>query len=93
MSTTRFLAASVPPRLAMAGSAVALPILAIEQTGDFGIAGALVAASLAPSVIAAPVVGAALDRTWCPGVMIALSCLLTAAVTAAMTLLGAIRWQ
>ncbi|WP_159698968.1 MFS transporter [Arthrobacter sp. 18067] len=90
MSTKRFLAASVPPRLAMAGSAVALPILAIEQTGDIGIAGALVAASLAPSVIAAPLVGAALDRTRRPGVMIAFSCLLTAAVTAAMTLLGAV---
>ena len=62
----------------MAGALVALPILAIEQTGDVATGGALVAAFLGPSVVAAPAVGAALDLARRPAVLIAASGLLTA---------------
>lgn len=62
MGALRYLAASVPPGMASAGSAVALPILAVQQIHDVAMGGALVAASLGPSVIAAPLAGATLDR-------------------------------
>jgi hypothetical protein len=73
-----YLAASVPLRMAMAGSLVALPVLAIEQAGDVAIGGVLVAAYLGPSVVAAPAVGAALDLARRPAILIAASGLLTA---------------
>ena len=40
MSTLGYLAASVSPRLAMAGSAVAIPILAVQELSDVGLGGA-----------------------------------------------------
>ena len=73
-----YLAASVPPRTAMSGSLVALPVLAIEQAGDVAIGGVLVAAYLGPSVVAAPAVGAALELARRPAILIAASGLLTA---------------
>jgi MFS family permease len=73
-----YLAASVPQRTAMAGSLVALPILAIDQAGDVAIGGVLVAAFLGPSVVAAPAVGAALDLAGRPAILIAASGALTA---------------
>ncbi|WP_181408906.1 MFS transporter [Schumannella soli] len=67
MSELGYLTASVPLRLANAASTVVLPLLAVQHTGDIvsggALGGALVAASLAPSVVAAPLVGALLDRT------------------------------
>jgi hypothetical protein len=78
MGALGYLAASTPPRLASAGSAVAIPILAVQQLGSIGIGGALVAVSLGPSILAAPLVGAVLDRTRRPGRLIALAGLLTA---------------
>src|SRR5919107_1189846 len=62
MSAPGYLAASIPPRMAMAGSAVAIPILAVQQMNDVRIGGALVAVSLGPSVLAAPLAGGALHR-------------------------------
>ncbi|MFJ4171538.1 MFS transporter [Paenarthrobacter sp. NPDC089714] len=62
----------------MAGSLVALPVLAIEQAGNVAMGGVLVAAFLGPSVIAAPVAGAALDMARRPAVPVAASGLLTA---------------
>ncbi|MDQ0616299.1 hypothetical protein [Arthrobacter globiformis] len=73
MSAPGYLAASIPPRMAMAGSAVAIPILAVQQMNDVGIGGALVAVSLGPSVFAAPLVGAALDRARRPALLVAAS--------------------
>ena len=88
MSALGYLAASVPPRMAIAGSAVAVPILAVQQLNDVGVGGALVAASLGPSVLAAPLAGAALDRARHPGALVAASGLLTAAALAATAFLG-----
>ncbi|WP_423182670.1 MFS transporter [Arthrobacter sp. NyZ413] len=62
----------------MAGSLVALPILAIDQTHDVAVGGGLVAAFLGPSVVAAPAVGAALDLARRPAILVAASGLLTA---------------
>ncbi|HKS01912.1 MAG TPA: hypothetical protein VJS86_09560, partial [Arthrobacter sp.] len=62
----------------MAGSAVAIPILAVQQLNDVGIGGALVAVSLGPSVLAAPLAGAALDRARRPALLVAVSGALTA---------------
>jgi MFS family permease len=88
MSALGYLAASVPPRMAIAGSAVGIPILAVQQMNDVGIGGALVAASLGPSVLAAPLAGAALDRARRPGALVAASCVLTAVALASTAFLG-----
>jgi len=88
MSALGYLAASVPPRLASAGSAVAIPILAVQRMNDVGLGGALVAVSLGPCVLAAPFVGAALDRSGRPGLLIAGSGLLTAVAFAVTAFLG-----
>jgi MFS family permease len=85
MSAIAYLAASTPLRMASGGSIVAIPILAVERFGDVALGGALVAASLAPSILAAPLVGVALDRTSRPRLLIAGAGVVTAAafVTAA----------
>ncbi|MEZ2390539.1 MFS transporter [bacterium RCC_150] len=88
MGAFGYLAASVPPRMASAGAAVALPILAVEQLNDVAIGGLLVAASLGPSVLAAPLVGTALDRARRPGMLVAASGLLTAAAFAVTAFVG-----
>jgi MFS family permease len=85
MSAIAYLAASTPLRMASGGSIVAIPILAVERFGDVALGGALVAASLAPSILSAPLVGVALDRTSRPRLLIAGAGVITAAafVTAA----------
>lgn len=90
MSALGYLAASAPPRLAIAGSAVAIPILAVQQMEDVLLGGALVSVSLGPSVVAAPLVGAALDRARRPGLLIAASGGLTAVAFAITAFLGQI---
>ncbi|MFJ5699034.1 MFS transporter [Arthrobacter sp. NPDC093139] len=90
MSALRYLAASVPPRMASAGSVVALPVLAVQQMNDVAVGGVLVAASLGPSVLAAPLVGAALDRTRRPGAWIAASGVVTAVALAVSAFIGEI---
>ena len=72
----------------MAGSAVAIPILAVQQLNDVGTGGALVAVSLGPSVLAAPLAGAALDRARRPALLVAASGVLTALAFAATAFLG-----
>ncbi|WP_345153724.1 MFS transporter [Arthrobacter ginkgonis] len=69
---------------------MAIPILAVQQMDDVGLGGALVAVSLGPSVLAAPFVGAALDRTRHPGILIAGSGFLTAVAFAVTAFLGQI---
>ncbi|MFK0006997.1 MFS transporter [Paenarthrobacter sp. NPDC090520] len=88
MGALGYLAASVPPRMASAGAAVALPILAVQQLGDVAVGGLLVAASLGPSVLAAPLVGTALDRTRRPRLLVAGSGILTAIAFAAAAFIG-----
>lgn len=72
----------------MSGSVVAIPILAVQELGGVGIGGALVAATLGPSVIAAPIVGAALDRSRRPGLLVAAAGFLAAAALATASFLG-----
>ncbi|MCG2624361.1 hypothetical protein LVY72_20935 [Arthrobacter sp. I2-34] len=69
---------------------MAIPILAVQQMNDVGLGGALVAVSLGPSVLAAPLVGAALDRARRPGLLIAGSGLLSAIAFAVTAFLGQI---
>ncbi|MFJ4029471.1 MFS transporter [Paenarthrobacter sp. NPDC089989] len=88
MGALGYLAASVPPRMASAGAALALPILAVQQLGDVAVGGLLVAASLGPSVLAAPLVGTALDRTRRPRLLVAGSGVLTAIAFAAAAFIG-----
>ena len=71
MSAIAYLTAATPPRLAVGGITVAIPVLAVEQLGDVALGGLLAAAALGPSIIAAPVVGAVLDRTRRPGAFVA----------------------
>ncbi len=88
MSRIGYLSASVPSRLSTAGSAVALPILAVQQMNDVTMGGALVAVSLGPSVLAAPIAGVALDRARNPGILVTASALITAAALAVAAFLG-----
>src|SRR6478609_11836377 len=50
-------------RTADEGARVGLVLLAVERTGSAALGGALVAALLVPQVVAAPLVGRAVDRT------------------------------
>ena len=88
MTALGYLAASIPPRMALAGSAVAIPILAVQELGDIALGGALVAVSLGPSIVAAPLAGVALDRARRPGLLVAAAGLLTAAAFLLMAFLG-----
>jgi hypothetical protein len=90
MGAPGYLAASVPLRMASAGAVVALPILAVEQLGDVAVGGLLVAASLGPSVLAAPLVGIALDRARRPGVLVAAAGMLTAVAFSVAAFIGQI---
>ena len=90
MSAARYLAASIPLRIAGSGATVVLPILAVQRLHDVAIGGGLVAASLAPSVIAAPMVGVILDRAKHPRWWIAGSGLITAAAFVLSAFLGAV---
>ncbi|MEO7722433.1 MAG: MFS transporter [Pseudolysinimonas sp.] len=90
MSAARYLAASIPLRIASAGSTVVLPILAVQRLHDVALGGALVAASLAPSVVVAPLVGVVLDRTRHPHRWIAASGLITAVAFALGAFLGTV---
>jgi hypothetical protein len=88
MSAAGYLASATPLRLAMGGATVAIPILAVEELNDVALGGLLVAASLAPAVVAAPLVGAVLDRTRQPRTMMALAGAVAALGFAGGALLG-----
>jgi MFS family permease len=90
VSATGYLAVSTPLRLSVGGTTVALPILAVEALGDVAVGGLLAAACLAPSILAAPFVGAWLDRTRHPRLLIALAGLVTALGTLVAAFLGEI---
>lgn len=83
-----YLATAVPLRLASAGIGVAIPILAVQRLDDVALGGALVAASLGPSIIAAPLVGVALDRTARPRLLLLASAVVTALGFALAAFLG-----
>lgn len=71
MGVATYLIAATPPRLAVGGITVALPVLAVEVLGDVAVGGLLAAAALGPSIVAAPVAGAMLDRSRRPGALVA----------------------
>ncbi|GGI43711.1 putative MFS family arabinose efflux permease [Agromyces flavus] len=71
MGVGSYLTAATPPRLAVGGITVALPVLAVEQLGDVAVGGLLAAAALGPSIVAAPIAGALLDRSRRPGALVA----------------------
>jgi hypothetical protein len=73
LSAAGYIASATPLRLAMGGATVAIPILAVEELNDVALGGLLVAASLGPAVLAAPVVGALLDRTRHPRAVVAIA--------------------
>lgn len=90
MSATGYLAVSTPLRLSVGGTTVALPILAVEALNDVALGGLLAAACLAPSIVAAPFVGAVLDRSRHPRALMALAGLVTALGTLVAAFLGEI---
>lgn len=83
-----YLTASIPLRLASAGTAVAIPVLSIEALDDIAVGGILVGLSLAPSVLIAPFAGAALDRSSRPRLLFAGAGLLSALAYALTAFLG-----
>lgn len=66
VGAVRQLAASVPIRTAASGAQIAIPILAVAVTGDIALGALLVALALVPGIVAAPLVGAVLDRSHRP---------------------------
>ena len=88
MTAASYLVASVPLRLATSGVMVALPILAATEFDDLALGGQLVAATLGPSVLAAPLVGVILDRTRRPSHWMLAGAVLTAASYALTAALG-----
>ena len=90
MTAAGYLLASIPLRVASSGSSVVLPILAVQRLHDVAIGGGLVAASLAPSVVVAPLVGVVLDRARHPRRWVAASGLITAAAFALCAFLGSV---
>ncbi|WP_353808974.1 MFS transporter [Agromyces sp. SYSU T00194] len=88
MSAGNYLATATPLRLAVGGVGVGIPILAVEQVGDVALGGALVAVSLAPSILAAPLAGVALDRSAHPRRLIAAAGFGSAAAFAVAAFLG-----
>lgn len=90
VSATTYLLAATPLRLAMNGSTVALPVLTVSTMNDVALGGLLVAAALGPSVMAAPIVGALLDRTKRPRTMVAGAGLVVALGLVGATFLGTV---
>jgi len=88
VSAVPYLSASTPLRLASAGSSAAIPVLALQEVHSVAVGGGLVAASLAPSILAAPVAGALLDRSRHPTRLMILSGVVTAVAFALTALLG-----
>ncbi len=85
-----YLAASIPLRLAGAGTAVAIPVLAIEELNSIATGGLLVGLSLAPTVLVAPFAGAALDRAPNPRLLFTAAGLVTAVAFALTAFLGVV---
>ncbi|WP_207453296.1 MFS transporter [Herbiconiux sp. SYSU D00978] len=88
MSAAGYLISSVPLRTASGGVMVAIPLVAIEQTGSVALGGALTAAALAPAALAAPLAGVALDRSRAPRRLVLLAAAVTAIAYAAAAFLG-----
>jgi hypothetical protein len=88
VSAAGYLASATPLRLSMGGATVAIPIIAVQELHDIALGGFLVAASLAPAVLAAPLVGAMLDRARRPRAMVATAGVVTALGLGAGALLG-----
>jgi hypothetical protein len=72
---TAYAVAALLLRLADEGARVVLALLALERVGRAAVGGLLVAALLAPHVIAAPVVGSLADRSRHPDRLIAMAAL------------------
>ncbi|MWB99383.1 MFS transporter [Agromyces seonyuensis] len=88
MGAPAYLLAATPPRLAVSGLGVALPILAVESGDGLALGGALAAAALGPSILAAPVAGVLMDRARRPGRWVALAGFVLAAAYALAAFLG-----
>ncbi|PJJ70883.1 putative MFS family arabinose efflux permease [Diaminobutyricimonas aerilata] len=88
MSAFSYQAASVPLRLASAGTVVALPVLAVERLDSVAIGGLLTGAALFPAIVVAPLVGTVLDRMRRPRRLLIGAALTTALAFAIAAMLG-----
>jgi Major Facilitator Superfamily len=73
-----YLSAAVLARIADEGARVSLVLLALDRAGSAAIGGTMVAALLVPHVVAAPLVGALVDRARQPRWMLAAAMLIFA---------------
>ncbi|MGR0319486.1 MFS transporter [Agromyces sp. ZXT2-3] len=88
MGVASYLVAATPPRLAVGGITIAIPVLAVEQGVGVAVGGLLASAALGPSIVAAPIAGAMLDRSRRPGALVAGASLVIAAAYAFAAFLG-----
>lgn len=86
----RYLAAVTPARLASDGAGIALALAATEALHDVAVGAALIVALTAPSVLAAPLIGGALDGLRSPRRVIALAAVVLAAALALAAGIGTV---
>lgn len=82
-----YLAAALAARTADEGARVSLVLLALHETSSAALGGAMIAALLVPHVVAAPLVGALVDRARHPRLVLALMVLVFAASLLSVALL------
>ncbi|WP_375399144.1 MFS transporter [uncultured Amnibacterium sp.] len=85
-----YLLASVPLRLVSSGTELGLTLVAVRSLHDLALGAALIAVLTAPSVIAAPAVGAVLDAVRSPGRAMTVAAVLLAAALAVAAFAGSV---
>lgn len=83
----RYLVAALAARTADEGARVSLVLLTLHETGSAALGGAMIAALLVPHVVAAPLVGALIDRARRPRMVLASMVLIFAASFLSVALL------
>jgi hypothetical protein len=84
----RYLAGAIPSRVVTNGAAVALALVAAVRLGDVATGGLLIALMTAPSVLAAPVIGAVMDAVRAPKRLMLAGALVIAAALALTAFVG-----
>lgn len=85
-----YLGAAVPVRLVTEGASVALVLMAATRLNDLAVGAALIAVFTAPSVIAAPLIGALLDAVRSPRRAMLVSAVVLAGVLAVAAFAGTV---
>lgn len=86
----RYLAGAVPSRIVTSGVSVALALVATVRLGDVATGGVLIALLNAPSIVAAPVIGAVMDAVAAPKRLVLAGSAVIAAALALSAFVGTV---